>query len=613
MVTDRQDGRERIILLNNNETHGCELLYIDFEQDRGEVFSAPAGSGSWTGIEVPGDRLVIGTFYDGAFVVFDLKARKFITSVKCPDENYIWNVVPGPDGRVYGGTYPGAKLVAMDLKTYAVEDLGAPVLPNQYLRYVSLTPWGQLVAQFGMQKSTTKLYDIAAKEWKDFPGLQEGNQFGIGIVWNGMFVAHDPRSGKLEAFEDASWRPSTKSVLASQEAAGYRVSGQLSNEKMLYLQKGNELYRLSAEQQTFAPTKVTELDLRGGRYVGVSSKGELIGVRGQSYFVVRPGDREIRLRPIPEEPRGRPTLFLAADDQGRIWGGPHFGQTLFSYDTKTGKTINTDVVCDAGGEVYGATMLEGRVYSASYSGGDITCYDPTQPWNQWDRKNPKPLASVTPGYIRPQGGIVTGPDGKLYAGWMARYGTYGGAISITDPATGQTELIENPLGEQAIESFAVDHKRIYIGTSLGANGLPKQKGPAYFGVIELASREVLFKQPYETASVSRLIKEPRSGRIAFVVDMKLHVYDPDTGRIIIEPITDLPPIWAKQMLSLGDGTLLAGCKDQICRLDLAKNTYRVLAESPGTIGSMVLGSDRRIYFSNKADLYRTTAAVADLE
>ena len=41
--------------------------------------------------------------------------------------------------------------------------------------------------------------------------------------------------------------------------------------------------------------------------------------------------------------------------EGRVWGGPTFGQTLFSFDTRTKKAVNTGAICDGGGEVYDAT------------------------------------------------------------------------------------------------------------------------------------------------------------------------------------------------------------------------------------------------------------------
>ncbi|MBI4578049.1 MAG: hypothetical protein HY718_00010, partial [Planctomycetes bacterium] len=612
IVTDRHDGRERLVLMNDNEAYGCELLYIDYENDKGRMFPAPAGAGSWTVIEVPGDRLVIGTFYDGAFMIFDLQAMKFIKAVKFPGEQYIWNLVLGKDGRVYGGTYPGGKLGALDLETYEVEDLGAPTKPNQYLRYVSAAPWGEIFANFGMIKSTTKAFDIETKSWRDVPDLKEGQQVGRGFTWNGAFIAADPRSGRTEAFVDASLVSPKESVLASAEFAKYSPNANLSDDRTLYLQRGRELYRLRADAKEFAPTKVADVDLRGGSCVAVSGKDELIGLRGQSYFVVRPGETQVKFRPIPVESRGREPLFLKADDQGRVWGGPHFGQTLFHYDIATGKAVNTDAICDAGGEVYDATFFEGRVYAASYSGGDITCYDPAEPWDQINHKNPRPVAKVAPAYIRPVGGIVVGPDNRLYAGWMAKYGAYGGAVSITDPATGKTELIENPFGSQAISAIAVDAKCIYAGTSRDGNGLPHQKGPVHFGVIDIASRKVVFDKPLDAASIARLVIEPKSGLVAFKLGPRLYVYDAKAGTVSADPIPGLPNVTARAMVAVGDGTLLTACGNQICQLDLAKKTYAVLTEVPEAPESMTVASDGRVYFNHEADLYRTREPLAKL-
>ena len=45
VVVDRADGRERFVLLNDNESHGAELLFIDFEKNTGRMIPAPAGAG----------------------------------------------------------------------------------------------------------------------------------------------------------------------------------------------------------------------------------------------------------------------------------------------------------------------------------------------------------------------------------------------------------------------------------------------------------------------------------------------------------------------------------------------------------------------------------------
>ncbi len=610
VVADRKDGRERLVLLNDNETFGCELLYIDFEKNTGEVYPAPAGAGSWTGIEVPGDRLVVGTFYDGTFMLFDLKEKRFVKAVRLAREDYIWNLALGTDGRVYGGTYPGGKLGALNLDTYAVEDLGAPAPPNQYLRMVSAAPWGQIFCNFGMAAATTKVYDIKSKSWRDVPGLQSGQTFGVGVTWNGYFVAADPRTGKVEAFKDESLKPVEPRPFPVPEGGSCSLDTTLSGGKDLYLTQGSAVYHFVAGSANAALTKVADIGLRGGRYVAHTKDGSLLGIRGQDYFVVRPGDKDIQLRPIPVESRGRPSLFLEADANGRVWGGPHFGQTLFYYDTATGKATNTGVVCDAGGEVYDVTFYNGLVYAASYSGGDITCYDPGQPWDQWNHKNPRPAGNVgSRGYIRPAAGIVTGPDGKLYAGWMARYGVYGGAVSITDPKTGKTDLIENPLGTQAISSIDVDAANIYVGTGLDANGLPHQKGPCKFGMIDLALRKAVFEKPFDAPSVARTVCERKTSLVFFTIGDKLFQFDPKSKTVTDNPIPGLPPVSGSRILSPGDGTLLIASGNRILRCHLDRKSLETWIEAPVGIESMTLAADERLYFNHGADLYRTVQPI----
>lgn len=613
LVTDRHDGRERLVLMNNNETYGCELLYIDFEKDTGTVYPAPAGAGSWSVIEVPGDRLVIGTFYDGSYMVFDLKQLAFVKAVRLGAEEYLWNLVQGADGRIYAGSYPGGRLGALDLATYRVEDCGAPAPPNLYLRTVAATAWDDIVAMFGMTEEVTRIYNITSKQWRDFPGLAAKQILGTSAVWNGYMLAHDPRSGSLEAFKDGSFKPVSPRPFPLPAGDKVELNSRLTNPENLYLQQGHRIWRYPAGSASSELELITDLNLRGGSIVAHTRTNRLLGIRGQDYLILRPGEREPEFKPIPVPSRGRPSMFLEADPQGRIWGGTQFGQTLFHYDPKTGRTLNTRTVCDASGEVYDVAFHEHRVYAASYAGGDITCYDPAAPWDQWNQKNPRPLAALgQKGYIRPVGGIRVGPDGKLYAGWMAKYGNYGGALSITDPANGKTELIENPLGKQSVTSFDLDEQRVYIGTSLEGNGLPHQPGPAKFGMLDLATKKVILEKPIAAAAAVRITFEPVTRRVAFTIKDALHLFNPADGEFVADCILDLPAITASTMIPTGDACLIAGCGQQIVRIDLAKRAFTVLVETPVAIRHLALTPDGRVYFYHNADLYRTVQPVVTI-
>ena len=598
LVVDRADGRERFVLTNMNEDTGCELIFIDYEKDTGRVVRAPAGSGSWALNEVPGDRLIVGTAYDGAFMVFDLKKMEFVKVAKFPGESYIWNLAMGGDGRIYGGTYGGGKLGAFDLTTYEVEDCGAPAPPNMYLRDVSALPDGRILCNLGMKKPQTLIYDPASKKFSPPPDSIKG--VTKATVWNGLFIAGS------QVYDGKTLQPITPPFPVPPADKGeWSVLENATTNDVLYLCQGDAFYRYKAGGKSL--DLIGQTDAQHGDVSAVTSKGELLGVRGQDYFVIRPGDSKIKLRPIPVESGPRPTLFLRADERGILWGGPRYGQTLFWLDPRTKKYVNTGRICDKSGEVYDSTFVGGKVYSVAYSGGDIICYDPAKPWNQIDHINPRVIASVKPkGYIRPIGGVHVGPDGKLYSGWMAKYGTYGGAVAITDPATGATDLIENPLGEQAVAGVVPGAGVVYVGTSLRANGRAHKKGESpRFGIVDLATRKAVFQQEFEGAGNCRpLCYDGATKRVAFSVDGAIRFFDTVKNRVLVGRPVDAPRLSCASIAFPGDGKLYYGSDNSVIALNMRTGNAIKLAEAPANVSNVAVGPDGTVYFSCGVDIYR---------
>lgn len=589
------DGKEWFVLTNMNETAGMELIFIDFRNNTGRAIRAPAGAGSWALLPVPGNRLVVGTFYDGKFMVFDLEHMEFVKTADFPGESYIWNLAIGGDGRVYGGTYPGAKLGALHLDTYAVEDCGAPAPPNMYLRYVSALPDGRILCNFGMEKPVNLIYDPNAKKFEEAPQVLQG--VSRGVSWNGYFLFGS------QVLDGKTLQPVEPPFPLPPGEGGWAVDVNLTTNETLYLWKGNAVYRYAKGDTELR--LVTSVELRGGRIYAATEKDELLGVRGQDYFVIAPGQTQVTLKPIPVESAPRPTLFLRLDDRGRLWGGPHFGQTLFWMDTHTRKTVNTGTVCDSGGEVYDVAFHEGKVYAVAYAGGDIIRYDPEAPWDQWNRVNPRTIASVgEKGYIRPVAGVLVAPDGNLYSGWMAKYGVYGGAVAITDPATGETALIENPLGEQAVEGLAVDEKFIYVGTSLAANGLPNKKGEwARFGVIDRTTKQVVFQREFEGASGVRTFwLDTQTKRLAFSVDGRLRLFD-TVSRQFTDTPEDTPRVGSR-IVGTGDGRAYVGSGKTVVQVDMSTGKAEVVAQLPAIVSSVAVDEDGTLYAACGADIYR---------
>jgi hypothetical protein len=160
----------------------------------------------------------------------------------------------------------------------------------------------------------------------------------------------------------------------------------------LVLRQGNAIYRFRAGEP--ALTKLTDFRLGAVALFAMNGQGEVFGVRGQDYFVLRPGERTLALKRIPGESAPRGTHFLRVDADERIWGGPTFGQTLFYHDPRTGKTVNTRTISDSGGEVYDVAVIDGVCYAVAYAGGEVIRFDPNAPWDQINHVNPKTIARV---------------------------------------------------------------------------------------------------------------------------------------------------------------------------------------------------------------------------
>jgi outer membrane protein assembly factor BamB len=594
-VVTTPDGKEWFVLSNTNERSGVELIFIDFSNKTGKKFSAPAGQGAWMLNQVPGDRLVVGTYYDGKLMVFDLKTLSFKKTIGFGREEYFWNGAIGGDGRLYAGTYPGGKLAALDLDKLAIEDCGAPAAPNLYLRNVSALPDGRLLCNFVTSKPTRKIFDPAAKQWADVP--EHFRDVASGVTWNGYFL-----SGTRAFTRDLA--PVDPPPFITPDGEAWHVHENLTSAERLYLKQGARIWWLLAGGRKLTPTKVFDHGIPSAAITAVAPDGTLLGIRGQDYLVARPGELKAKLIPIPVEPSPRPVHFIEADGDGRLWGGPPFGQTLFFMDLATGKTTNTGIVVNAGGEVYDLVFADGKAYGAAYVGGDIFVFDPREPWDQLGNKNPRSLARLNgKGYIRPVAGIHLGDDGrKLYSGWMANYGKYGGAIAVTDRATGETTLWENPLGEQAVSAMAVVGDVIYAGTTLAGNGLPnKPNEKPQFGILDRATGRVSTRFPIDGGEITKIFHDAKGDAVFLVVGPKLLRFNLKTNELYP---AGAPPITPHAADSRGDGKIWFGSGKSLVCYDVASGDAKTIAAAPAKIDHLDVAPTGDVFIACGADVYR---------
>lgn len=601
MVTDRADGRERLVLTNTNEA-GLELIFLDFQREKATVFRSgdPKMTTGWAVMEVPGDRLVIATAgpspSSGRLVIFDLRKMEFARVIPCGNESFTWTLALGVDGRVYTGSWPSGKLFALDLNTYQIEDLGAPGLPNVYLRNVSALPDGRIFCRCTFEKPMSIIYDPSTKKFE--PAPEHIKDIERGVSWNGHFLTLGSVvcDGKTLAKVDPPFPVPDKGY--------WRFEPALTGGDTVFFYQGHRICRWSKGDKTVTP--FAETDLRGGGLMARAKDGSVIGVRHQDYFVLKQGGKALNLKPIPAESSARPTFFLRVDPQGRIWGGAHFGQTVFWMDPKTGESHNTRAINREGGEVYDAAFHGGKPYFAAYTSGGIIAWDPEKPWDEYGDTNPKLLARA-PGYIRPEAGITKGPDGKLYVGLMARYGTYGGAVLIFDPETGKSDFIENPLGDQGIASVAAGDGVLFVGTTCCGNGLPPRYNiPTRFGIIDLATRKTVFQsEPGGCAAIRALGWDPKSNRVVVALGKSLRLFDVKNRNFLPDACREAPELTCRSVGFAG-GRLYYASGKSVVSLDVATGEAVRIVEAPADVSHVTVAPDGSIYFACGVDVYKVS-------
>ena len=598
LVQDK--GTEWFVITNTNENFHMELLFVDAATNKGEVYRAPAGSGAWALQKLPTHQLAVGTYYDGMFMIFDVPTRQWVKTIKFPGENYIWTFAIGRDKRLYGGTYPGGKLGALDLTTNMVEDLGAPSSANEnfYLRHTTALPDGRIFCQFGFNNAETMIFDPDTKQFTPAPA--ETQDLTAGVVWNGYFLALN-RAYQMPDL--AAVHPLPFPVPDPAKGA-WAVDLKLTDAETLILRQGTTFWRYQSGDT--ALTHFGEFPVEGRGYPMVmNAGGKIYGIRGQEYFTLSPGDKEVKPIAIPGETAPRGTHFLRIDDQGMLWGGPIFGQTLFYLDTKTKQATNTLTVSDYGGEVYDVAFVDGVTYAVAYAGGELIRFDPKERWNQIGHENPRTIARFGPDYIRPNAGITLGEDGRLYNGWLAAYSAFGGLLAITDPATGDSEQFKDPLGPFGISGLApIGEEFILMGTTTYGNGLGYRKElPAKLGLWEKATRKTVFVHDFPSVDgVGPIVYDSASAIAAFMVDgTDLQIFDTRRREIV-----QIPPVTVNSgCLVHREKGFLYAADDSLYALDPISRKTALVGKAPAKIEKLAFGGpDKAAYVACGVDVYK---------
>lgn len=575
---DPKDNRRKYALSSFVAGGTGVIAIIDIESGEGEGIEIPADEGAWALYCWNNERLLIGTCAKFGYLhCLDLKTRTWLPSLRDENERYFWNLVPGSDGRVYGGTWPGGVLLRYDPKSHKLENMGrmSPEKDNNYTRPLYNGADGKIFLTSGYKSTHMVSWDMEKEECvkfgKDGAMVKDVTcDFVCGIIDKTKEIDfYNPYT--LEQIEDT----------------------------MIF-----DSIELSNIKNDFVKKYLENFDPKGG-HGGPNVRGPIwedgkskCGRAGQSYYVEQPdGTREYHRIPIEAPPTS--ILTVAYDGKGKIWGASGLGQTIFNYDIKTGDYENTLEVAVHGGEVYGICPIEDRIYLTSYCGGEHVVYYPEKQWIKGE--NPKTIKTMRPTFIRPHTRSFIGSDGNVWTGWWADYGTYGGGISRINTKTEQVDYFYDIIPGQAVESLAVGEKHVFFATMTGGNGLPKRDIPVWLAAIDYSGNLVWKKEYDEELGIGKMVV---LGDYLFVrIGEKLEVFDVETMDIIKTislPINEEKGLPLTFLLKYDDETVVVfHCGEA---LFINKSTFEIVkrCETFGNVHTSTIDDEGNIYFSKGA-------------
>ena len=544
------------------------LFLLAVNPDTGQVrqFNGPLSSemGSWGYTVDHENRIYLGSYYHAHLLRFDPKAEEWddLGQPGGERESFICRITTAPDGKIWGGTYPSAKLFSYDPKTGVSENFGR-MDPNQFYCYPTAGEDGFIYCAIQFEKMDIVVFDPEKKAKTPLIPLEQRKPGRVSFVKG--------KDGKI-------------------------YSKLSSSDKWYLIEGGERLVEISKSDVPFPQSGLPD-----GRQFSVFDNKIL--------RIENPVTKEEKKIPIHYEAAGAFIFVVGAGPDGRIYGSSMLPLRLFVYDPHIQSFANLGKAAYASGEIYSMGSLNGKLYLCSYPEARLSVYDPQKPLRFGDKEdsNPRDLGPFGGDQDRPRT-MVAGPHGKVYVGSYPDYGLMGGAISVYDPKKNEKRVYRHIIQNQSIASLAYIEKLdlIAAGSSVRGGGGTR--------AIEKEAKLILW-DPKEEKKIFEIVPVPEAKAIlslAATVDgmlygithnEKVFVFDPEKREI--KKVFDLGFKEPREIsLQLGPDLRLYGlAKEAIFFIDPRNDQVSLVAEPSVPIGSGMAMFGRKIYFGSGANLW----------
>jgi hypothetical protein len=544
-----------------------------------------------------------------------------------PSDLWVWQLC-NTNGKVFGGTYPGAKVFEYDIETGAFRDYGIVKEEQNYVRGITADEqW--IYAGIGATKHVVRIDRTTG----ELEGLQldeiSGSQGFVDRLWvieGYLFVScnyTEMRVFRLDSLVHVGTFSFDNMLVKPND----RYPGKV------YFKQGRELCYWDIAQECWSETGIRTLP--EGRAKAMDwvhadglpdSKNESDGIKDQvdgngelalalvtvnaQVAIIRLEDNRVTVRSLEIEPQPILIHCLETGDDGKLYlGGYQRGFSLFDPDTDT-----IERTFELFPQPEGMTFLDGIAYFGTYTHAHMFRFDPHRPIDFGFKPEHNPGWTGELGHAQDRPFAMTRGGGRVFAGTVPDYGLRGGALAMYDPTVGIWEVYPNIVPEHSIQGVAYKDGLIYGGTSIwGGLGIAPAEGPARMFIWDVAKRRKVAEfvpdipdMDMPPCMIGGLSAGP-DGLIWGAIDGTLFAMDPSTTRIVKSRIffpseykySKYRPIYLRWG---ADGYLYTTLARRLIVVNPATLEYVQLSEE--VVGVMTLDRYGRLYYAQGKELYR---------
>lgn len=542
------------------------LLAVHPDTGKMKQFDGPLSSemGSWGFTIDHQNRIYLGSYYNAHLLRFDPKTEEWedLGRPGGETESFICKITTGKDGKIWGGTFPSAKLFSYDPGTGVIQNYGR-MDSDQFYCYPTAGEDGLIYCAIQFEKMDIVVFN---------PEIQTKTSL-------------IPTEGR---------KPGRVSLIKGKNG---KVYTQFSNsEQWFRIERGEKLIEVPKSDIPFPQTGLPD-----GRQFSVLDNRIL--------RIENPVTQEEKKIPLQHEAAGSYIFVLSTGPDGKIYGSSMLPLRLFVYDPLAQTHNNLGRASYANGEIYSMGSHEGKLYVCSYPEARLSVYDPKKPLKFGDQEdsNPKDLGPIGEKQYRPRT-LMAGPHGRVYIGSYPDYGNLGGALSVYDPKKNEKRVYRHIVQNQSIASLAYIEKFDLIA---GGSSI---RGGTGTHAIEKEARLILW-DPKEEKKVFEMIPVPEARTIlslAGTLDGMLYgitdnekVFVFDSERREIKKVFNLGLKEPREIsLQLGPDLKLYGlAREAIFSIDPKNDRVSLVANPSSPIHSGMAILNHKIYFGSGANLW----------